>query len=113
VGAVTPGINPRRPRSIVLLDQASVINASGGAEIGGWGHKTALITVGTCTTYTLVFEVSADGTTWGTVLTKANTDYAQGVTAAIDLSAYSTKYLRARITAINSCAISLTLQMIP
>jgi len=98
---------------VVLLDKATLLNASGGANVGGWAHKTALITVGTCTTYTLVFEGSADGETWGILLTKANTDYGQGVTAAIDLSSYTVKWMRARITAIADCELTVALHMLP
>jgi hypothetical protein len=113
VGVVTPGRRVSGALTETLMSLQTVVGASGGAEVGSFKTKAIQIVVGTCTTYTLLVEGSNDGTNWGTLQTIANSDFGQNTTGYATSITLSIKYIRTRITAINSCTLTTVLHAQP
>jgi len=107
VAATTPGISPKRARALVLLDAATVAGTSGGAEVGAWQKKAALVSVSdVCSSFEVTFEASSGGGDWGTVAVATSP-------GSVDLSSFTVKYLRAVLTAATDCSVSASLSLTP
>src|SRR5512139_2735777 len=111
IGVLESGTLPHQPHTATLFGGETQIGASGGSYVGAFAHKGATVRVATCTSYTLLFEGSNDGMNWATLVTKANTDIGENTIGHVELSSYTVAFLRARITAISSCDLTVKLHM--
>jgi hypothetical protein len=101
------------PITRVLLDAATTVNASGVALVEGYETKSVQVTVGTCTSYTLVLAGSIDCSNWVTLQTITEAGVAQNATGLSTTFTQALRCMRAVLTAMNGCTVSAVLHAVP
>lgn len=97
------------PIDVALLTNATEAVTGAWSTVAAWHFKTYQVTASpVCTSYSVTLDGSNDGINAAALVTKAQTDVAAGTSSIFDLNT-SIRYVRARLTAISGCSLSVQL----
>ena len=96
----------RVPITTTLLDAQTTLHESGGMYVEGQTYKSVEVTIGACTTYTLVISGSVNCSNYATLQTITNADFGANTTGMSSTFTQALRCLRAQITAIDGCTIT-------